>query len=137
MRSISARSFHLWGLWLTGALLCALPATAQSRGEFTIPREVHWGRLVLPAGSYAFTVEHHATEVLFVRTKSGSDGHFLIATSISRSDTPAPSELKMERRGDEWYVTSIVVDDMGETLMFTAPPESKNAGAKLATIASK
>jgi hypothetical protein len=92
---------------------------------------------VLPAGSYAFTVEHHATEVLFVRTKSGSDGHFLIATSISRSDTPAPSELKMERRGDEWYVTSIVVDDMGETLMFTAPPESKNAGAKLATIASK
>jgi len=54
MRSISVRRLHKLGLALAVVASSALPALAQeSKGEFTIPREVHWGTLVLPAGSYA------------------------------------------------------------------------------------
>jgi hypothetical protein len=128
------------GLALAVVASSALPALAQeSKGEFTIPREVHWGTLVLPAGSYAYSVEHHASEVLLLRPKAGGTGHFLLANAVSRSDEPMPNELTIERRGTGWYVTSIVVNDFGETLLFRAPAIEAvaDSGAKLATIASK
>ena len=140
MRSISIRRFHKWGLMLTLGALFTLPAPAQeSRGEFTISREVHWGNLVLPAGSYAYSVEHHAAEVLFLRPKAGGGGHILFASSVSRPDTPSRSYLTIEQRGADWYVTSMVVDDLGEALLFQAPSASASADrrAKLATVASK
>ena len=87
MRSISVRRLHKLGLALAVVASCALPALAQeSKGEFTIPREVHWGTLVLPAGSYAYSVEHHASEVLLLRPKAGGAGHFLLANAVSRSE---------------------------------------------------
>jgi hypothetical protein len=140
MRSISLRRFDKWGLALTVAGLCATPALAQeSKGEFTMTRQVHWGSLILPAGSYAYSVEHHASEVLLIRPKIGGNGHFILAKGVSRPDEPMPNRLTIERRGMDWYVTSIVVNDFGETLLFQAPPSdaTTDSAAKLATIASK
>ena len=137
MRSISVRLVHKWSLVMAVACLCALPALGQdSKGEFTIPKEVHWGPRVLPAGSYSYTVEHHASEVLLIRPKAGGNGYFLMANSVSRPNLPAPNRLLLERRGTDWYVTSMVVDDLGEALMFLAPPATDSA-TKLATIASE
>lgn len=139
MRSISVHRFQKWGLALAVAALGTLPALAQARGEFTLPREVHWGSLVLPAGSYAYTVEHHASEVLLVRPKFGGDGHFLLAAAVSQSAAPAPNQLTMEEHGIDWYVTSMVVNDLGEVLLFRAPKTEAAIGSKpkMATIASK
>jgi hypothetical protein len=140
MRSISVRRFHKWGMALAVAVTCSLPALAQeSRGQFTIPREVHWGSLVFPAGSYSYSVEHHASEVVLLRSKSGGSGHFLLATAVSRPEIPGPNQLTLEQRGTDWYVTSMVVNDFGEVLIFQAPTAETIADSrpKLATIASK
>ena len=138
MRSISVRRFHQLGLALAIAASCTLPALAQEcKGQFTIPREVHWGGLVLPAGSYDYSVEHHASEVLLLRPKATGGGHFLLATAISRPDEPVPNLLTMERRGNDWYVTSFVVNDFGEVLLFRAPVSMPETETKLATIASQ
>ena len=139
MRSTSVRGFHKWGFFLAVAAAFTLPAMAQaSKGEFTIPREVHWGTLVLPAGSYSYSVEHHASEVLLLRPKTGSGGHFLLASAVSRPDMIMPNQLTMEQHGTKWYVTSMVVNDLGEVLLFQAPADTTGeTGAKLATIATK
>ena len=139
MRSISVHSFQNWGLALAVAASCTLPALAQaSKGKFTIPREVHWGTLVLPAGTYDYSVEHHASEVLLLRPKAGGSGHFLLANIVSRPDEFTTSSLTMERRGADWYVTSMVVSEFGEVLKFPAPAENTSEPqTKLATIASK
>ena len=139
MRSISVRSFHKWSFALAVLASSTLPALAQeSKGAFTIPREVHWGGLVLPAGTYEYSVEHHAAEVLLLRPKAGGNGSFLLASAVSRPDQFMPSQLTIERRGADWYVTSMVVGDFGEVLQFRAPAEpTSDSGTKLATIASK
>lgn len=140
MRSISVRRFHKWGLALAMVVVCALPGLAQeSRGQFTISHEVHWGSLVFPAGSYSYSIEHHASEVVLLRSKSGGSGHFLLATAISRPDGPVTNELTLEQRGANWYVTSMVVNDLGEVLIFQVPATEAIADSKpkLATIASK
>jgi hypothetical protein len=139
MRSISVRSFHKWGFALAVLASSTLPALAQeSKGEFTIPREVHWGTLVLPAGTYDYSVEHHASEVLLLRPKAGGGGHFLLANAVSRPEEITPNRLILERRGAAWYVTSMVVNDFGEVLKFPAPAESTlEPRTKLATVASK
>jgi hypothetical protein len=140
MRSITVRRFHTWGLVLAVSALCTMPALAQaSRGEFTIKREIHWGDLVLPAGSYTYSVEHHAAEVLLLRSKAGGAGHFLFATSVTRTNAPALSHLTIEQRGAAWYVTAMVVDDLGEAFLFRVPSATTAAesGAKLAAVARK
>jgi len=136
MRSISVRLFCKWSLLVAVAALSTLPAVAQlSKGEFTITKEAHWGTVVLPAGSYAFSVEHHASELLLLRPKAGGGGHFIMANSVSHTDSPTSDRLTLERHGSEWYVTSMVLDDLGETLIFKVPTESTST--KLVTIARK
>jgi hypothetical protein len=135
MRSISAGLFK-WAMIAAFSALCSLPALAQnSKGEFTIPREVHWGPQVLPAGTYVYSVEHHASEIVVLRPKTGDAGYFLMASSVSHNNAAMPDQVLVERRGEDWYVTSLVVDDLGESLLFLAPPAG--GGTKLATIATK
>lgn len=140
MRSISIRRFRKLGLALAVATACALPALAQgSKGEFTIHRDVHWGSLLLPAGSYQFSVEHHASEVLLLRRKEGGAGHFILASSTSQLNEPATSELTIVQHGADWYVTSMAVNEMGEVLLFPSPSVEMavEPKTKVATIASK
>jgi len=139
MRSISVRRFRKWGFALAVLASSTLPALAhESKGEFTISHEVHWGTLVLPAGTYDYSVEHHACEVLLLRPKAGGGGHFLFANAVSRPEEFTPNRLILERRGADWYVTSMAINDFGEVLEFPAPPESTpEPRTKLATVASK
>ena len=140
MRSIEVCRFHKLGLALAIALVCALPASAQAgKGEFTTHRDVHWGSLLLPAGTYRFSVEHHASEVLLLQPKAGGTSYFILASAISQPNAPMASELTMVQRGSGWYVTSMAVNDMGELLLFQVPAEAVPVGskAKVATIASK
>jgi hypothetical protein len=120
--------------------LCAIPAFGQSsKGEFTLPHEVHWGTIVLPAGSYSYSVERHAGPVLVVYPKTGGEGYFLMASAVSRTDATTPNRLTIEHRGADWYVTRMGVNDMGEALLFQAPAvgSASDSKPKLATIASK
>ena len=140
MRSISLRRFQKWGLEVTVAAMCAVPALGQSsRGDFTLPREVRWGGVALPAGSYSYAVEQHAGPVLVLYPKTGGEGYFLMASAVSRTDTTTPNRITLEHRGADWYVTKMVVNDLGVVLLFQAPPiqNASDSRPKLATIASK
>jgi hypothetical protein len=140
MRSIEVCRFHKLGLALAVAIVCVLPASAQAgKGAFTTHRDVHWGSLLLPAGTYRFSVEHHASEVLLVQPKEGGTGYFILASAISQPNGPMSSELTIVQRGSGWYVTSMAVNDMAEVLLFQAPAEgvAVDTKSKVATIASK
>ena len=140
MRSMSKRRFGKWSLAVIAAAGMALPAAAQeSRGSFTIAKEVHWSMVTLPPGQYVYSLERRSPGVLLcVRPKSGGTGYFLMANSVSTLANGGEGELTIERRGDGWYVTSMTVHDTGEKLLFAAPRiETASTEAKLATIASR
>jgi hypothetical protein len=101
------------------------PALAQdASGKFTLPREVRWGIVTLPAGTYSYSIEHRAGETILLRGSSGGPSVIVMASSISTVDAPETSRLVLQRQGSEWYVASMVLSGDGEELHFT-PPSKK------------
>ena len=59
-------------LTLTGFSLLPSAAMAEdARGKFTLAREVRWSTAILPAGNYSYSVEHHATGTVMLRSLNG------------------------------------------------------------------
>lgn len=104
-------------------LMCASPALAQeAKGEFVLAKEVHWGKVTLPPGTYNYSLQQNGFAVVFLRPVEGAPGYMLMAKSISRVEPSNPDSLLLERRGDKWFVSSLTIKDLNEELFFTMPP---------------
>jgi len=102
--------------------LLASPALAEDgAGKFTLTREVHWGPNVLPAGEYTYALQHKASEVLFLRTASGDRSYIVLARSTGAVARDEGDSLLLQRSGDDWFVSSLTLGEMGETLYFAIP----------------
>lgn len=111
--------------WLFAAIgvLALFPASAvasEASGKFTLTREVHWGTIVLPAGDYTYSLEQRGSPVLLLRAASGEPGYLVMARTIDSVATESDS-LVLQRHGDVWFVSQMVVGSVGEELSFATP----------------
>jgi hypothetical protein len=118
-----SRSWKKLLLGMVGAMsLFPAPALAQdASGKFTLPREVRWGTVTLPAGAYSYSVEHRAGETILLRSSSGGPSVIVMASSISTVDSPGTSRLVLQQSGSQWFVASMLLSGDGEELHFSPP----------------
>jgi hypothetical protein len=122
MRFFANSTFNKW-LFAAISVLALFPASAvasEASGKFTLTREVHWGSVVLPAGDYTYSLEHRGSPVLLLRAASGAPGFLVMARTIDSVASESDS-LVLQRHGDEWFVSEMVVGSVGEEFSFAAP----------------
>ena len=71
----------------------------EVRGAFTLTAETHWGKAVLPAGYYTFTVATQGSlPTLLIRSANGDKAAFIAAASESRECRRAPARSRSGAR---------------------------------------
>ena len=135
------RSFSLVGTiaMVVGTLcLSGSVASAQSalEGKFTLPFEVHWGRVVLPAGQYSFDLaSNHPPDVIRVRGEGVNV--MLIAQAVDDRPTPTDSALVLVRQGDTRIVRSLRLAPLGISLYYALPKGQAPTVARVAGDAQR
>jgi hypothetical protein len=123
MKSMHSFSF-IWAVLLTALAVVPTSAHAQSAaGRFTLPSEAHWGRAVLPAGDYSYSIGYAgASTLVYVRGANGSPGAMILASSIvAADDYSGHSRLLLTRKGDTLFVTSLHLPTLGLVMDFPTP----------------
>jgi hypothetical protein len=117
------------------------PASAQDEGgRFTLPHEVSWQNVEVPAGEYTFTLDPMGpAEVLKLHKISGTPASFILV--VNDADSAAlsgPASLLIEGNMGETYVNSMKLPQFDLILHFTAPRSSAKVLAQMhaATIVS-
>jgi hypothetical protein len=107
-------------------LLSLLPASAMAqdaRGKFTLTTQVHWGKVVLPPGDYRYSLENRAgNAVLMVWNTAGAPGFLVLPASVSRAAGNEMNRLDLQRRGNQWFVSSLVMPEVETAIHFRVPP---------------
>lgn len=113
MKSNFKRILTIAALGLIAVCASANPASAQDvfKGSFTLPNDVRWANANLPAGDYTFTLKSVALPTRIIVT--GPNGsQFVMTSSMDQKFSDAPSNLKIERRNGESYVSEIYLADL-------------------------
>jgi hypothetical protein len=117
--------------------LSAAPAVAQeASGKFTLAKEVRWGSAVLPAGDYTYSLEHQTGQVLFVRNTNGRTSAIVLVKSASLVSEGEHDRLVLQRSGDDWFVSSMVITNLGQELSFGAPSTHTEPANKVAALST-
>ena len=127
-------------LAVSGLSLLPAPAMAQdARGKFTLPRQVRWGAVTLPAGQYSYSVTRGVSETVILHNSTGG-GAIVMASTVSMADSSQAPRILLHNEGAEWFVSSMVLGTDGEELHFSAPSRGSQAvqgaesRAKLASL---
>lgn len=119
---------------LTFASLLAGSALAEdAAGKFVLTHSVRWGSAVLAPGEYTYKLEHKAQELLLIRAASGAPGFIVLCTSVSSTAPGTANSLKLERLGDEWFVSSMSLPELEEELHFQPPSRTEGTRAASAS----
>jgi len=105
----------------------ARTASAQVlKGSFTLPYEVHWGRAVLPAGTYLITIDSVRGPAL-VTTTDGR-GLCLVSPALVDSTTEKrPTALLISRIEGERSVRSLNWREGGRSFVYQPSTKTKHA----------
>lgn len=109
-------------LFILAVILSAGVAAAQlsspsTKGEFTLPHEVHWGKALLPPGDYSFTVTNSGpSSILTVRGNKQST--FVMTAAISPCQSCTASELVILNRKGERTVQVLRLAQAGVVLYY-------------------
>ena len=106
-----------------GLMLSAGLAQAQSlSGKFTLPTEVHWKTVVLPAGDYQFSVSGSGiASMLVIRNADSKHSAMLMPMSVSETGMTNSDSLQLTREGGEAFVTSFEMGSLGLVFHYPAP----------------
>jgi hypothetical protein len=122
---------------LTVFAVSAIPAVAQeASGKFTLAKEVRWGSAVLPAGEYTYTLKHQTGQVLFVRNVNGRANAIVLVKSTSLVNEREHDRLVLQRSGDDWFISSMVITSLGQQLSFGAPSTHTGQATKVAALST-
>jgi len=127
MKSIQNRILAIVGLGLFAVCAFAAPTPAQSRisGSFTLPHDVRWQSITLPAGDYTFSQPSVARSSPM--TVTGPNGSvFELAAVVSERHEDKPSVLVLQRFGGTYFVREIYLDTIGVQLEYWTPKVPKN-----------
>jgi hypothetical protein len=109
----------------------------EVRGAFTLMSETHWGKLVLPAGYYTFSLAtHSAMPVLLIRSANGSLAGFIGATSETGTRDKTKNALTIETKEGLKVITALHINDAGLILHYSIPEATIEAAAKVDLTAS-
>jgi len=122
---------------LTVFAVSAISAVAQeASGKFTLAKEVRWGSAMLPAGEYTYAMEHRTGQVLFVRNVNGRANAIVLVKSVSLVNEREHDRLVLQRSGDDWFVSSMVITNLGQQLSFGAPRTRTEQATKVAALST-
>src|SRR5438105_1065825 len=127
MRSFQNRILAMIGsgLFAVCAFAGSTPAQGRISGSFTLPHDVRWQSVTLPAGDYTFSQPSVArTSPMTVTGPNGSV--FELAAVISERHEDKPSVLVLQRFGGTYFVREIYLDKIGVQLDYWMPKVPKN-----------
>jgi len=98
---------------------CGFAASANAQGlsaRFTLPYEVHWGKNILPAGSYAIHFGSTAN-VAVIQSANGETAVFA-PVPIKASSEKGPAAIFVMVRGNERMVRSLNLPARGVSFIY-------------------
>jgi hypothetical protein len=102
-----------------------LVAAEDAHGNFTLSHEVHFQKIVLRPGDYAFSIKAMgASEFLMLRGLNGGTAAMLLVNHV---ETPKPndaSKLVLVSRDGQSFVSTMTLSEFDMTLRFAVPRES-------------
>jgi hypothetical protein len=88
-------------------------------GKFTLPFEARWGKAVLPAGNYSFTVSHTGGSPELLAIKNGSKAVALVMASGVRESKPSnDNTLVAVRNGGQHSIQLLKLGCIGQTFFY-------------------
>jgi len=104
--------------------LFAIPNRVQAapafKGQFTLTSDVVWNNRDLPAGNYEFTLDSTAMPAKILL--HGPNGYMWVLTSVvSGKDQGKSSNLTVERRNGECFISDLYIAELGMDLRYRAP----------------
>jgi hypothetical protein len=121
MRSEAKFSLHRMVLLavVIGMFATLAQASPSASGTFTLSTEAHWGKSVLPAGTYQYSLDDSAPyHAVIVRNVEGGNGVIVLPQSVSQGDWRGKSALVLSRASGEMFVTSFSIRELGVVLHY-------------------
>jgi hypothetical protein len=127
--NLKAQKLAAIGVLLAVLGLAAPQAIAQvaCKGKFSLPEEVQWGRFVIPAGNYTFTLDR-ATPEGILTLRSGNQVLMLWHVGTFPLTSKGKSALHLGRVDGKWRAMHLDLAPVGTTFCYCrTPKESKTA----------
>jgi hypothetical protein len=113
-----------------------VPMTAHAdevRGAFTLTAETHWGKAVLPAGYYTFTVATQSSlPTLLIRSANGAKAAFIAAASETSTAEKTPNAITIKTIDGVQVITELHVNDAGLVLHYETPASETASATRTA-----
>jgi hypothetical protein len=103
----------------------------EVRGAFTLTSETRWGKMILPAGYYTYSLATHTTmPVIFVRSGNGDVAAYISATSETGTKDTARNALTIKKEGNFSVITELHINDQGVVLHYATPTPATETASK-------
>jgi hypothetical protein len=117
---------HAALLALSALSFTPTPASAQDAGgRFTLPHEVRWQNVVVPAGGYKFSLQSAGPDEMLKLTKiTGTPKSFILWVRDTKAGTTSStSRLVISSGSGTSYASKMELPEFDLTLHFAAPPK--------------
>jgi hypothetical protein len=126
----------VYAAMLTLSALSFAPSLASAQdegGAFTLPHEVCWQNVVVPAGNYRFSVQPRGPAELLTLTKTtGKPASFMLfANEVENVNGSETARLVIQSKFGKSYVSAMDLPQFEVTLHFAAPASSGKEVAEM------
>lgn len=104
----------------------SMASAQQASGSFKLTHDAHWGKQMVRAGEYRFTLESEGPSQLLVLSKvSGNRSSSMMLVRDTEVSKPTDiSRLLLVSRPEGRFVSAMELPEAGITLHFAVPPET-------------
>jgi hypothetical protein len=127
MKSNFSRILAITAIALIAVCASATSASAQSafKGSFTLPNDVRWASVEMPAGDYTFSLKSGGLPAQI--SVQGPKGSAFVLTSVTdKRHSGESSTMTIERHGNTRFVRDLYLADLGVHLIYSVPSIPKN-----------
>lgn len=116
-------TFALLSACIAAGVAGAQHSPAIYEGKFTLPFETRWGKAVLPAGDYTFTVDSTAlpATVTVHSVRESKTAPMIMAQAISQHGTSGQSSLIVARNSGKGVVRGLQLAELGLDFEYAMP----------------
>lgn len=117
-------------LLAAGAFTRARAEMDQVTGTFTLPFDVRWAAVSLPAGDYSFSLETTDSGAHLVHLYHGREGVALIMSQGHDASFSGQSSLRVLREGNRYAVADLDLPQAGIVLHYSLPKSLERQAAR-------